>query len=99
MSTLFVYAAYFFVVLGAKLILALITIYLLLPSDRRCSQCDEETLLVRPGRLGRFGAALSLGLVQWRWCPRCAWEGMARRGGEPNPRTHTIANPTAPTRR
>lgn len=76
---------FFFVALGAKLILGVLTIYLLLPTDRRCSQCDEETLLIRPERLGRIAARASLGLLQWRWCPRCDWEGMSRRVGPEPP--------------
>lgn len=82
---LYWYLLYFFVAVGAKLLLAMLTIYLLLPSDARCSGCDEETLLIRPRLLGRVGGWLSLGRVQWRWCPRCAWEGMARRPARTRP--------------
>lgn len=89
---LFQWLLFFFVALGAKLVLALVTIYLLLPADRRCSQCDGETLLIRPGRIGRLSALAGLGLLQWRWCPRCEWEGMSRRAG---PEAATL--PTHPT--
>lgn len=76
---LFFFAAFF-----SKVILALVMIFLLLPTDRRCSQCDEDTLLIRTNRLGRIGFALSFGRVQWRWCPRCGWEGLARGSGAPS---------------
>jgi hypothetical protein len=76
------YLLYFFVAVGAKLVMATFTIYLLLPSDRQCGGCDGETLLMQPsGWIGRLGARLSLGRIQWRWCPRCGREGMARRTG------------------
>jgi hypothetical protein len=76
---LYYWLLFFFVAFGAKALLAFIMIYLLLPSDRSCAQCDEETLWIRSNRAGRLGSALSLGRVQWRWCPRCGWEGLARR--------------------
>lgn len=82
------YLLFFFVAFGAKLLLALIMIYLLLPTDGRCSGCDAETLLIRPRRLGRVGAALSFGRVQWRWCSRCRWEGLARRSDPPHEPAH-----------
>jgi len=90
---------FFFIAVGAKLILAAAMIYLLLPTDRRCSQCDEETILIRPHGIGRVGSWLSLGWVQWRWWPRCGWEGMTRRRREPNPRagSGSPSTPTAPT--
>ena len=97
---LFEWLLFIFVAIGAKFGLALLTIYLLLPADRRCSQCDGETLLIRPGRLGRLGAAASFGLLRWRWCPRCEWEGMSRRVSEEPPgSTATSTDLTAPGRR
>lgn len=85
---------FFFITVGAKFILAALMIYLLLPTDRRCSRCDEETLLVRPNRLGRIGSRLSFGRVQWRWCPRCRWEGLARHvpGGPPPQRGASVSS-------
>ncbi|MEX2583355.1 MAG: hypothetical protein WD766_08775 [Gemmatimonadota bacterium] len=70
---------FFFVAFGSKVLLAFVMIYLLLPTDHRCNQCDEETLLIRMRRAGQIGSALTRGRVQWRWCPRCGWEGLARR--------------------
>jgi hypothetical protein len=89
---LFYWLLFFFVAFGAKVFLALVMIFLLLPMDRSCSQCDDDTLLIRPNRVGRLGFALSLGRVQWRWCPGCGWEGLARRGN-----AH-VRNRTSPPR-
>lgn len=72
------YPLFFFVAFGSKLVLALVTIYLLLPADLRCNGCDGETLLIRMGPAGRFASRLFLGRLQRRWCPRCRWEGMVR---------------------
>jgi hypothetical protein len=88
-----------FVAFGAKLLLALITIYLLFPGDRCCNQCDGETLLMRMGRAGRIVSRLLLGTIQWRWCPRCGWEGVARTGRTPMRRLQFPSSPKAPTRR
>ena len=73
------YLLFFFAAVGAKLILAVLTIFLLLPTDRRCTECDGETLLVRMGGFGRFVSRLMFGILQRRWCPRCGWEGTTRR--------------------
>jgi hypothetical protein len=72
------YALFIFLAMGAKLLLALAMIYLLLPSDRRCNHCDGDTLLMQAGRSGRFLARLCGGTVSRRWCPACGWEGLAR---------------------
>ena len=79
------YLLFFFVTVGAKLILALAMIYYLLPGDRFCSECDGETLLLGGNRGARLRARLFLGRVQWRWCPRCGWEGMSRPVTDPPP--------------
>ncbi len=80
---LFYWILFFFLTVGAKLVLALAMIFLLLPSDARCNQCDGDTLLIRTNRPGRLGSRLSFGRVQWRWCPGCGWEGLARRVAPP----------------
>jgi hypothetical protein len=95
---LYYWLLYFFVAFGAKVILAFAMIYILLPSETSCAQCDEETLLIRTNRLARMGFALSLGRVQLRWCPRCGWEGLARRGARPALHSRTPARPETPTR-
>jgi hypothetical protein len=91
---LYYYLLFFFVTVGAKLILALAMIYLLLPTDRHCADCEEETLLMEGSRVVRFVCRLWPGRLQRRWCPRCGREGFARpvlRGPapEPAPRTRT----------
>ena len=78
---------FIFVAFVAKALLAFVMIYILLPNDRFCAQCDEETLLIRGDRLARIGSRLTFGRLQWRWCPRCEWEGMARRIG---PQRHPL---------
>lgn len=78
---LFYWLLFFFLAMGAKVLLALVMIYLLLPADRLCNHCDEETLLIQPNRFGRIAMTLSLSRLEWRWCPRCHWEGLARGGG------------------
>lgn len=92
---LFYWLLFFFLAFGSKVLLAFAMIYLLLPSDKFCNQCDEETLLIRANRAGRIGFALSFGRVQWRWCPRCGWEGLARRVERAKARPAGPA-PTAP---
>lgn len=69
---------YFFLAFGAKLLLALVTIYLLLPVESSCNGCDEETLLLQPRRGDRVLSLVCLGRLQRRWCPHCGWEGFAR---------------------
>jgi hypothetical protein len=86
------YLLFFFVTVGAKLILALVMIYLLLPSDRHCGDCEGETLLMEGSRLVRISARLWPGRLQRRWCPRCGREGFARptlRGHTPEPAPQT----------
>ncbi len=72
------YLLFFFVVFGSKVLLAAITIFLLLPSDRRCNRCEADTILIRMSAPGRVLARLSGGRVQRRWCPGCGWGGLAR---------------------
>jgi hypothetical protein len=72
------YVLFFFLAMGAKLLLALAMIYLLLPSDRCCNQCDEETMLLQLSRGNRWLSRLCLDTLQRRWCPACGWEGYAR---------------------
>lgn len=95
---LYYYLLFFFVAVGAKFILAMITIYLLLPSDRRCNRCDAETLLLRPSRTGRLALAVFLGRAQWRWCPRCDWHGLGRAGRAPLPGSGMPVDEKATTR-
>jgi hypothetical protein len=72
------YLLFSFLAVGAKLILALVMIYFLLPGDRDCNQCDNETFLLQLAGGHRWLARLCLGRLQRRWCPQCGWEGYAR---------------------
>lgn len=72
------YLLFFFVVFGSKVLLAAITIFLLLPSDRRCNRCEADTILIRMSAPGRALARLLGGRIQRRWCPGCGWGGLAR---------------------
>ena len=71
---------FFFLAFGAKVLLAVAMIYLMLDSERDCASCDTETLALQMTGWDRVVAALSLGYVQRRWCPRCNWEGLTRTG-------------------
>lgn len=90
---MFYYLLFFFLTVGAKLVMAAVMIYYLLPVDRRCSHCDEETLLMGGDGGARFRDRIFLGRVQRRWCPRCGWEGSTRRA-----RPHAAPARLAPSR-
>lgn len=91
------YALFLFVAFGAKLVLALVMIFLLLPDDERCSECDGETLMLRMGPAGRLTSWLLFRQLQRRWCPHCGWEGLSRppkREPGPQPVEHRHRTPT-----
>ena len=69
---------FFFVTVVAKLLLAMVMIYMLLPSDRRCGECGEETLLIEGHWVVRLVTRWTPGRLQRRWCPACRREGFAR---------------------
>lgn len=95
-----VYLVFLFVAAGAKLILAAVMIYLILPKDRECSQCSGQTLLLGGNRAARFRSRLFLGRIQRRWCPRCGWEGMTRRVTEDElSEDSALAHPSTRTER
>jgi hypothetical protein len=89
---------FFFVAFIAKALLAFAMIYLLLPAERTCSDCDEETVLMQAGRLGRIGFALLGGRIQRRWCPHCGWEGLTRRTRGTPPATGSPKHAPSSTR-
>src|SRR5690606_13161855 len=68
---LYYYLIFFFVTVGAKLALALVMIYLLLPPNQRCGECEGETLLMEGHALVKLVTRWSPGRLQRRWCPRC----------------------------
>jgi hypothetical protein len=90
------YSIFFFLAFGAKLLLALVMIYMLLPVDRCCNQCDNETLLLQMSRANRWFSWTCLGTLQRRWCPSCGWEGYAR---SPAAHAHAPATTGSPTPR
>jgi hypothetical protein len=77
------YVIFIFVAFVAKLLLAGAMIYLLFPTERSCVECDYDTLHVRPAATGRTLSFCSAGRLQWRWCPRCGWQGWARTSAPP----------------
>ena len=71
---------FFFVAFGAKVVLAVAMIYLMLDSERDCASCATETIPIQMKGWNRFLSMISMGYVQRRWCPRCQWEGLTRTG-------------------
>ena len=66
-----------FVILIGKVLLGCAAVWLLLPKDGRCSNCDERTLPLQDPA----GLSLTMRLlrVQRRWCMRCAATEVSRR--------------------
>ena len=71
---------FFFVAFGAKLVLAVAMIYLMLDSERDCASCATETIPIQMKGWSRLLAFITLAYVQRRWCPHCEWEGLTRTG-------------------
>jgi hypothetical protein len=82
---------FIFIAFGAKLLLAIAMIYLILSADRVCNVCDAETIPIRMGPVGRLLSWISRGAVQRRWCPRCGWEGLTRSGRMNKPGSYAPA--------
>lgn len=85
---------FFFVLLGSKLLLGAVAVYLLLPRYTQCAVCDAETLpLVHARGTSRVLRAMRL---QRRWCMECRRESLtaaplrsgARAAPHPVPETH-----------
>ncbi len=72
-------AAIFVVVFGGlfvmRVIAATIVFAILLPRGDRCPNCDAVTVRVASPFSDRF-----LPWFRKRWCLRCGWRGMLRRG-------------------
>lgn len=66
----------FFVLLGSKILLGLIAVYLLIPRDAACALCDAETLPLQHRR-GTI-TLLRLLRLQRRWCMECRRESLVR---------------------
>lgn len=94
------YVLFLFVAFGSKLVLALATIWFLLPEERDCAGCGGETVAVRMGGFGRTVRRLMLGRIERRWCPGCGWEGTSRIPKERRtPLTIRVAGPPPGARR
>jgi hypothetical protein len=66
----------FFVLLGSKVLLGVVAVYMLLPQDPRCVTCDDVMLpLVAPRPAARLLSAVGL---QRRWCMECRREALVR---------------------
>jgi hypothetical protein len=86
------FAVFAFVLLGARILLALVVIYFLTPQQSRCIGCDGETITVEPAR-GLVGAARALRLES-RWCTRCGRTTLTRSPGPPlEPRGRRLRTP------
>jgi hypothetical protein len=70
------FALFFFVLLGSKILLGVIVVYLLVPAEIECTICDAETLPLQHPR----GTVVLLRLLrlQRRWCMECRRESLAR---------------------
>lgn len=68
---------FFFVLLGSKIVIGAIAVYLLLPTDAQCEICDAELLPVEHPR--GTGRLLRLLRLQRRWCMECGRDALTRR--------------------
>lgn len=68
---------FFFVLLGSKILLGLMVVYLLIPRDASCTLCDAELLPIEHPR--GTGRLLALFRLQRRWCMECQRESLTRR--------------------
>jgi hypothetical protein len=88
-------ALFFFVLLGSKILLGAVAVYMLLPQDPRCVICDAEMLPIEaPRGSSRLFALLRL---QRRWCMECRGETLARCSLLPT-RGGRVSRPVAETR-
>ena len=71
------FGLFFFVLLGSKILLGVIAVYLLIPRDAVCTLCDAELLPLEHPRGARW--VLRLLRLQRRWCMECRRESLTRR--------------------
>lgn len=85
----------FFVLVGSKILLGAVVVFMLLPQELQCAVCDTELLPILPHPGARP-------LMRWirlerRWCARCRRETLARaRRSAPPP--VLVAGPVAESR-
>jgi hypothetical protein len=70
------FAFFWFVLLGSKLVLGAVVLYMLLPKDRHCAVCDAEVLPLESPRVLR--RVLRLCHVQRYWCMECDRQSLGR---------------------
>lgn len=87
---------FFFVLLGSKLVMGIVAIYMLLPDDANCAICDAETLALEHPRGTR--RLMSLLRLQRRWCIECRSESITRRRHHLRLRSPGPARPVAERR-
>lgn len=71
------FALFFFVLLGSKILLGVIAVWMLIPRDATCTVCDAETLPLEHRRGTVF--LLRMCRLQRRWCMECRRESLSRR--------------------
>jgi len=74
---LFELLLFFFVLLGSKILLGVIAVWMLIPRDVHCSICDSEMLPLEHPR--GTGFVLRVFRLQRRWCMECRREALTRR--------------------
>jgi hypothetical protein len=67
---------FFFVLLGSKVLLGAVVVYLLLPQDPKCVICDAEMLPIES--VAGTARLFALFRLQRRWCMECRRETLAR---------------------
>lgn len=83
--------AFLFVLLGSKVLLGVVVIYLMLPGDAVCAICDSELLPVEHPRGAR--RLLRLCRLQRFWCMECCRESLARPRLRPRPGSAPVRQP------
>lgn len=78
----------------ARLFLATVVFYWILPDGRECPICDAETLRVQH----RVWNAL-LPRFRTSWCPECGWEGLMQRSAVRSPSRSAERSPEFSARR
>jgi hypothetical protein len=68
---------FFFVLLGSKVLLGIVVVYMLLPQDPRCDICDDAMLPIAAPRT--VAGLLRLVRLERRWCMECRRETLSRR--------------------
>jgi hypothetical protein len=86
---------FFFVLLGSKILLGAVAVYMLLPQDPRCVICDAELLPIETPR--GVSPVLHALRLQRRWCMECRRETLARRSLASAVRRHVV-RPVAQSR-